>query len=94
MSKYLNQLHSFQKLASWMRNVLTLLDRQILMTRLLSPIQPKILECEMKICTVPVHGTVPIYHCNNTDRNNLEGYLCSLTPIAGLEAKQAHSELF
>ena len=26
MHKYLNQVHSFQKLASWMRNVLTLLD--------------------------------------------------------------------
>ena len=33
MSKYLNQIHFFQKLASWMLNLLTLLDGEILMTR-------------------------------------------------------------
>ena len=56
MHKYLNQVHFFQKLAPWMRNVLTLLDGQILMTRLGSSILPKMQECEIKICTVPVHG--------------------------------------
>ena len=56
MRKYLNQVHSLQKLACWMRNVLTWLDWQILMMRLLSFILPKMEECEMKICTVPVHG--------------------------------------
>ena len=45
MSKYLNQVQSFQKLALWMRNLLTLLNWQILMTRLQSSILPKMLEC-------------------------------------------------
>ena len=56
MRKYLNKVHSFQKLASWMRNVVAFLDGQILMTRLRSSILPEMHECEMKICTVPVHG--------------------------------------
>ena len=49
MCKYLNQVHSFQKLASWMQNVLTLLDWQILMTRLWSSFLPRMQECKMKI---------------------------------------------
>ena len=56
MCKYLNQVHSFQKSASWMRNVVTLLKGQILMTRWQSSILQEIQECETKICTVPVHG--------------------------------------
>ena len=46
MLTYLNQVQSFQKLASWIRNLLTLLDIQILITRLLFSILPKMLECE------------------------------------------------
>ena len=46
----------FPKIAFWMRNGLTLFDGQILMTRLLSFILPKMQECKMKIFTVPVHG--------------------------------------
>ena len=64
MRKYLNQVHSLQKLACWMQNVLTLLDWQILMMRLLSFFLPKMEECEMKICTVPVHGfSAPKLYC-------------------------------
>ena len=55
MRKYLNQVHSFKKLASWTRNVLILLDWQILMTRRRYSLLPKMQDCEMKICTVPVH---------------------------------------
>ena len=51
MRKYLNQVHSFKKLASGMQNVFALLDRQILMTRQLSSILPKMQACKMKIGT-------------------------------------------
>ena len=71
MRKYLNQVHSFQKLASWMRNVLTLLDGQILITRLRSSILQTMQECEMKIYTVPVHSfSAPKLNCRLP---NLEG---------------------
>ena len=54
MSKYLNQVRFSQKLAFLMQTVFTLLDWQILMTRLLSSILPKMQECKMKF--MPVHG--------------------------------------
>ena len=47
MQKYLNQVHSFQKLVPSLQNVLTWLDGQILMTMLCSSILPKIQECEI-----------------------------------------------
>ena len=45
----------FPKISLLDAKSLTLLDGEILMTRLLSSILPKMLECEMKNCTVPVH---------------------------------------
>ena len=62
MSKYLNQVRFSQKLAFLMQTVFTLLDWQILMTRLLSSILPKMQECKMKI--MPVHGfSAPTLDC-------------------------------
>ena len=45
-----------KKMASWMRHVFTLLHLQILISRQMSSILPRMQECEMKICIVPING--------------------------------------